>query len=328
MVLFHLPIATVGTIPTSIISPNRLSIGTLSIGSLENVLVPAISIALLGMVESLLCGASAGRMTNRSLDSNQELIAQGIGNMILPFFGGIPATAAIARTSVAIKAGGQTRLTGIIHALVLFLSMMVLAPIMSMIPMPALAGVLIITAWRMNEWHTIQTFVTKKYWVSLAMFFVTMASTVIFDLSIAIVIGVISGMIIFLVRSSAIKIALEPVDWLRMNLPAATHLSRWTVVYISGPLFFMSAEKLKQALQQLDEHEGVIFSLRGVPHIDITALAVFEEFQEQANLRGQKIMYTSLQPDVAHYMQHLWQETESEVYPTVAHGLATLYPAG
>lgn len=327
MVLFHLPIATVGTIPTSIISPNRLSIGTLSIGSLENVLVPAISIALLGMVESLLCGASAGRMTNRSLDSNQELIAQGIGNMILPFFGGIPATAAIARTSVAIKAGGQTRLTGIIHALVLFLSMMVLAPIMSMIPMPALAGVLIITAWRMNEWHTIQTFVTKKYWVSLAMFFVTMASTVIFDLSIAIVIGVISGMIIFLVRSSAIKIALEPVDWLRMNLPAATHLSRWTVVYISGPLFFMSAEKLKQALQQLDEHEGVIFSLRGVPHIDITALAVFEEFQEQANLRGQKIMYTSLQPDVAHYMQHLWQETESEVYPTVAHGLATLYPA-
>lgn len=327
MLVFQLPVATVGTIPTSLISPHRLVWTDITFTHLEQVFVPALSIALLGMVESLLCGASAGRMANKSLDSNQELVAQGIGNLLLPFFGGIPATAAIARTSVAIKSGAQTRLAGIIHALVLFLSMMVLAPIMSQIPMPALAGVLIVTAWRMNEWHTIKEFFTKNYWVSLTMFFLTMCSTVVFDLSIAIVIGIISGSIFFLIKSAAITISLERIDWHRMNLPETSHFINWTVVYISGPLFFMSAEKLKHTLQDLESHEGVIFSMRGVPHIDITALAVFDEFQQTAQTRGQKIIYTSLQPEVEHYMHHLWEQTDSEQHQTVAHALAKLHPA-
>ncbi len=102
-----------------------MGLGDFSFSALQQVAVPAISIALLGMIESLLCGASAGRMANKSLDSNQELVAQGVGNLLLPFFGGIPATAAIARTSVAIKSGAQTRLAGMIHAVVLLLSMLV-----------------------------------------------------------------------------------------------------------------------------------------------------------------------------------------------------------
>lgn len=150
MLMFKLPITSVGKIPQTLISNNRLFFGALQLSALKEVVLPAVSIALLGLVESLLCGASAGRMANKPLDSNQELIAQGIGNLILPFFGGIPATAAIARTSVAIKSGAQTRLAGIIHAFILFLSMLVFAPIMSKIPMPALAAVLIFTAWRMN----------------------------------------------------------------------------------------------------------------------------------------------------------------------------------
>ena len=125
MLLFHLPVATVGKIPQTLISSNRLNMGDFSFSALQQVAVPAISIALLGMIESLLCGASAGRMANKPLDSNQELMAQG-GNLLLPFFGGIPATAAIARTSVAIKSGAQTRLAGMIHAVVLLLSMLVL----------------------------------------------------------------------------------------------------------------------------------------------------------------------------------------------------------
>ncbi len=323
--LFHLPVPTVGKIPTTLISPNRLGVGDLSLGNLQPVLMPAVSIALLGMVESLLCGASAGRMTNKPLDSNQELVAQGIGNLLLPFFGGIPATAAIARTSVAIKAGAQTRLAGIFHAVVLFLSMMVLAPVMSMIPMSALAGVLIVTAWRMNEWETIREFFTKKYWMSLTMFFVTMISTVIFDLSLAIVIGMICGVIFFLIKSAAITISLEEIDWKRMDLPESEVLDNWTVVYISGPLFFMSAEKLKNALSEVAEHDGVIFSMRGVPHIDVTALGVFEEFQEQAHKKDQRLIYTSLQPNVEHYMKHLWENTKSERHNTVAHALSQLH---
>lgn len=101
-------------------------------------------------------------MKNEKLNADIELTAQGIGNILLPFFGGVPATAAIARTSVAIKSGGETRLTSVIHAVVLLLSMFVLGGVMSMIPLSALAGVLIVTAWRMNEWKTIKSIFSKS----------------------------------------------------------------------------------------------------------------------------------------------------------------------
>ena len=325
MFLFHLPIATVGKIPQTLISSDRLTFAAFHLDSLKEVMVPAISIALLGMVESLLCGASAGRMANKQLDSNQELVAQGIGNLILPFFGGIPATAAIARTSVAIKSGAQTRLAGIIHALVLFLSMIIFAPIMSNIPMPALAGVLIVTAWRMNEWETINVLFTKRYWSGILLFLITMGCTVIFDLSIAIVIGIIGGCIFFVIKSAAITISVETIDWERMDLPETKKLDNWTVVYISGPLFFMSAEKLKNTLADLNQKEGIIFSMRGVPSIDLTARAVFDEFQEKAEMREQTIIYTSLQPEVEKQLQHLWQKAGFEQHQTVAHALSALH---
>lgn len=325
MFLFHLPIATVGKIPQTLISSDRLTFAAFHLDSLKEVMVPAISIALLGMVESLLCGASAGRMANKPLDSNQELVAQGIGNLILPFFGGIPATAAIARTSVAIKSGAQTRLAGIIHALVLFLSMIIFAPIMSNIPMPALAGVLIVTAWRMNEWETINVLFTKRYWSVILLFLITMGCTVIFDLSIAIVIGIIGGCIFFVIKSAAITISVETIDWERMDLPETKKLDNWTVVYISGPLFFMSAEKLKNTLADLNQKEGIIFSMRGVPSIDLTARAVFDEFQEKAEMREQTIIYTSLQPEVEKQLQHLWQKAGFEQHQTVAHALSALH---
>ncbi|MFI3630529.1 SulP family inorganic anion transporter [Enterococcus hirae] len=325
MFLFHLPIATVGKIPQTLISSDRLTFAAFHLDSLKEVMVPAISIALLGMVESLLCGASAERMANKPLDSNQELVAQGIGNLILPFFGGIPATAAIARTSVAIKSGAQTRLAGIIHALVLFLSMIIFAPIMSNIPMPALAGVLIVTAWRMNEWETINVLFTKRYWSGILLFLITMGCTVIFDLSIAIVIGIIGGCIFFVIKSAAITISVETIDWERMDLPETKKLDNWTVVYISGPLFFMSAEKLKNTLADLNQKEGIIFSMRGVPSIDLTARAVFDEFQEKAEMREQTIIYTSLQPEVEKQLQHLWQKAGFEQHQTVAHALSALH---
>ncbi|MGM9902938.1 MAG: SulP family inorganic anion transporter [Enterococcus sp.] len=325
MLLFRLPIATVGEIPQTLISSNRLVFGDFSVSAIQSVIMPAISIALLGMVESLLCGASAGRMANQPLDSNQELVAQGIGNIILPFFGGIPATAAIARTSVAIKSGAQTRLAGIIHALVLFLSMIIFAPIMSKIPMPALAGVLIVTAWRMNEWSTIKELFEKKYWSAIMLFLLTMSCTVIFDLSIAIVIGIIGGCIFFVAKSAAITISVEEINWQRMNLPETEQLKNWTVVYISGPLFFMSAEKLKLSLTQLSHKEGIIFSMRGVPSIDLTAQSIFDEFQEKAEARNQKVIYTSLQPEVEKHLEHLWQSNGTKQHRTVAHALSALH---
>ncbi|MGX7126832.1 SulP family inorganic anion transporter [Enterococcus viikkiensis] len=325
--IFQFPVAKVGTIPTSLLTGERLQLSAISLSSIKQLLLPSLSIAMLGMIESLLCGASAGRMTGKDLDSNQELIAQGIGNMILPFFGGIPATAAIARTSVAIKSGTQTRLAGIFHALFLFLSMILFAPIMSQIPMTALASVLLITSWRMHEWATIKAMIHEKNRSAILLFSVTMFSTIIFDLSIAIVIGIIFSCIFFVAKSARISIVTEDIDWKRMDLPDSPVGSDWAVIYITGPLFFMSANQLKKALDQVIEKEGLIFSLRGVPSIDLTALDSFNDYFSIAALNQQKLIFTSMQPEVEKQFNRLWEKREHSPiqHPTVAHALHEIH---
>lgn len=327
-VVFKLPVAKIGTIPTSLLTGTHLKLSQLNLPMIQSLIVPAISIAMLGMIESLLCGASAGRMTGKDLDSNQELVAQGIGNIILPFFGGIPATAAIARTSVAIKSGAQTRLTGIFHALFLFLSMLIFAPIMSQIPMAALASVLMITSWRMHEWATIKNMITQKKCTALILFFVTMLCTIIFDLSIAIVVGIICGCIFFIAKSARISITTEEIDWDRMALPNSSAGSEWAVMYITGPLFFMSASQLKKELDQVIDKEGLIFSLRGVPSIDLTALDIFADYFSVAALNNQQLIFTSMQPEVEKQFQQLWEKQKHQSpkqHPTVAHALQAMH---
>lgn len=327
-VVFKLPVAKIGTIPTSLLTGTHLKLSQLNLPMIQSLIVPAISIAMLGMIESLLCGASAGRMTGKDLDSNQELVAQGIGNIILPFFGGIPATAAIARTSVAIKSGAQTRLTGIFHALFLFLSMLIFAPIMSQIPMAALASVLMITSWRMHEWATIKNMITQKKRTALILFFVTMLCTIIFDLSIAIVVGIICGCIFFIAKSARISITTEEIDWDRMALPNSSAGSEWAVMYITGPLFFMSASQLKKELDQVIDKEGLIFSLRGVPSIDLTALDIFADYFSVAALNNQQLIFTSMQLEVEKQFQQLWEKQKHQSpkqHPTVAHALQAMH---
>ena len=326
-VVFQLPVATVGKIPTSIFSDTRLELGSLQLSAFQDILVPSISIAMLGMIESLLCGASAGRMTGKPLDSNQELVAQGIGNLILPFFGGVPATAAIARTSVVIKSGAQTRLAGIFHAVFLLLSMLLLSPVMSKIPMPALAGVLVVTAWRMNEWSVIKEFFQKRFHTALCLFFLTMVATVIFDLSLAIVLGVLAGCLFFIAKSAVITINVEEVDWSRMGLVPTDCTENWVVVYLSGPLFFMSSERLKQTLLQLETKSGVVFSMRGVPSIDSTALDILEEFCLAAEGRGQQVQFAALQPEVEKMIRTIQGNQEKEYHFSVAEFLQTVHVA-
>ncbi|EOJ95378.1 sulfate permease [Enterococcus faecalis EnGen0359] len=324
-VVFQLPVATVGKIPTSIFSDTRLELGSLQLSAFQDILVPSISIAMLGMIESLLCGASAGRMTGKPLDSNQELVAQGIGNLILPFFGGVPATAAIARTSVVIKSGAQTRLAGIFHAVFLLLSMLLLSPVMSKIPMPALAGVLVVTAWRMNEWSVIKEFFQKRFHTALCLFFLTMIATVIFDLSLAIVLGVLAGCLFFIAKSAVITINVEEVDWSRMGLVPTDCTENWVVVYLSDPLFFMSSDRLKQTLLQLETKSGVVFSMRGVPSIDSTALDILEEFCLAAEGRGQQVQFAALQPEVEKMIRTIQENQEKEYHFSVAEFLQTVH---
>ena len=156
-------VAEVGAIPSSLVTDDSIIRKGFDFANITNLIMPAVLIAALGMIESLLCGASAGKMKGERLDASRELIAQGIGNMVIPLLGGVPATAAIARTSVAIKSGGQTRLVSVFHSVVLILSMFLLGGVMSRIPMAALAGVLMVTAFRMNDWAAIKSIFKKKF---------------------------------------------------------------------------------------------------------------------------------------------------------------------
>jgi len=297
--LLNLPVNVVGDIPRTLLPQNRLTFAAVSFGQIRNLLGPALSIAMLGMIESLLCGASAGKMKNEKLNADRELIAQGIGNVIIPFFGGVPATAAIARTSVAIKSGGQTRLVSIFHSAGLLASMFLLGPVMSKIPLSALAGVLIMTAWRMNEWDEIKYVFKNKFGTSMIEFVVTMAATVMFDLTIAILVGVFIAIFLFVTKNCELKIDISNVDLKRMRGHDITADHTYTsMVYLTGPLFFVTKDKFIQALEQINDAKNIIFSMRAVTTIDQSAVTEFKEIVSKFAENNVNILFCGVQPDV------------------------------
>ncbi|MCI5905731.1 MAG: SulP family inorganic anion transporter [Oscillospiraceae bacterium] len=297
--IFDFDVAQVGEIPKTVFLPDRLDLSAVTLEQVEGLIVPAISIAALGLIESLLCGASAGRMKNEKLDANQELIAQGIGNMVIPFFGGVPATAAIARTAVAIKAGGKTRLTSVFHAVVLLLSMFLLAPVISRIPLAALAGVLMMTAWRMNDWAVIRGIFSRKIKTQMAQYLITMAATVVFDLTIAILIGVLFSVVMFVLKVSDMQISVADVDPERMPGNAGNiEAGKTSVVYITGPLYFGTSSQLEDKLSGIEDKETVIFSMRGVPFADASGVQVLQEFVSALAAKDITVLFTAIQPPV------------------------------
>ncbi len=297
--IFKLPVSTVGEIPKTLFSENRLTFGALSVSNVINMINPAISIAMLGMIESLLCGASAGKMKNEPLNADRELVAQGIGNMIIPLFGGVPATAAIARTSVAIKSGGQTRLVSVIHSVGLLASMFLLGSVMSKIPLSALAGVLMVTAWRMNEWHEIKYIFENKFGTAILEFSITMAATVMFDLTIAILIGVFLGIMIFVVKNSELNIEVSPVDLKRIKgHEIACDHTNTKIVYLTGPLFFITKEKLKQLVYHSMNTENIIISMRAVTSIDESAVSELKEVVNKISGKNTTILFCAVQGNV------------------------------
>lgn len=300
--IFKFDVANVGAIPKTLFLDNRLDLTAVDWSQINNLIVPAISIAALGLIESLLCGASAGRMKNEPLDSDVELVAQGLGNIIIPFFGGVPATAAIARTSVAIKAGGQTRLTSVIHSVVLLLSMFLLGGVMSEIPLAALAGVLIVTAVRMNEFEVIKDIFGRKIKTAMFQFLITMVATVIFDLTIAILIGILFSVIMFVLKVSEMTVNISDIHTENMHADekALAKYRKTKVAYITGPLYFGTANKLSQRLQEVvtEDEEYVIFSVRGVPIADLSGVSAFSELCDELSSRGKKIYFSCVNPAV------------------------------
>jgi len=302
---FDLDIPVIGSIPQTILLDQRLSLTDIPWQDLRSLIMPAMSIAALGAIESLLCGTVAGRMTGRKMITDQELMAQGVGNIVIPFFGGVPATAAIARTSVAIKSGSRTRVMILAHSVVLLLAALVLAPVLSRVPLSALAGVLVVTAWRMNEWSEIREIFHRRFKSAMIAFCSTLLATVAFDLTQAIIIGIGLSALIFVFQISQAKVHLAPVSVEKMR--AEGYQMRYdadkiVVVYVIGPLFFGTANAFNTALEKLNGAQDVILSLRTVPLLDTTGIGAIEDLVHRVEKSGGRVYLSGLNDPVRAYL--------------------------
>lgn len=288
-----LDVATVGAVPKSLFLDTRFDLSAINTEEIKALFGPAVSIAMLGMIESLLCGASAGKMANVRLNSDQELVAQGIGNIVIPFFGGIPATAAIARTSVALKSGARTRLTGIFHALSLLVFMFVLSPVIANIPLSVLAGILMVTAFRMNDWEEIKYIVSHRFKGASVKYLVTMSATIVFDLTTAIMIGVITALILLVNRLSNIEINYEEVDMNRIQGADASLIKKYenaVVAYLTGSVLFANTQHIEDLENHTADYDTVLLSMRGVSYMDISGAITFMNVLTALQDQGKKIM--------------------------------------
>ena len=295
--LMGLDVPSVGAIPKTLFPAQRLSLATINWGNISPLMAPAISVAMLGMIESLLCGASAGKMTGVRLNGDQELIAQGVGNLLIPFFGGVPITAAIARSSVAIRSGALTRLTGVFHGLGLLAAMFLLAPVMSRIPLSALGGVLVVTAWRMNDWPFMKYIFGRRFKAPMAKFLATMAGTVVLDLTAAILIGVLLSFVLLIIRLSQLEVNYEPVDMARIKCTDPQLIDRYSnalVVYITGPLIFSNVETAEAILDRAKGYDTVIFSMRGVSLMDLSGAQALMELVSSLKTEGADVAVCAL----------------------------------
>ena len=273
----NIPVTTIesffGTIPSDI----SFHMPTIEFHNLGMYIAPALTIALLGGIESLLSAVVADGMIGTNHRSNTELIAQGIANIVTPFFGGIPATGAIARTATNVKNGGRTPIAGIVHALTLFLIMFFFADLAKLIPMSCLAGILIVVAYNMSEWRSFVSILRGSPFdivVLLSTFFLT----VMVDLTIAIEAGIVLSSLLFMKRMADIGIAI-PQDIDDDSIADYANVPDEIGVYeIGGPLFFASAKQYAQTIKDIGFVSRIlIIRMRRVPFIDSTALHNLEE---------------------------------------------------
>ncbi|MEG1999071.1 MAG: SulP family inorganic anion transporter, partial [Bacteroidales bacterium] len=301
-------IETIGdrfTITSEIKAPEWPSI---NMDIIKTLLPPAFTIAMLGAIESLLSATVADGVTGMRHNSNTELIAQGAANIISPLFGGIPVTGAIARTMTNINSGGKTPIAGIIHAIVLLLILLLLAPLAIHIPMPCLAAILIIVAYNMSGWRTIRSISSNRN-AEVAVLWVTLLLTVIFDLNIAIEIGMLMAVILFIrrvtenVHVSVFRKELD-IEGKERQVTTLTQerltLNSGVEVYeIDGPFFFGVANKFDEQMRILGEKSIVrILRMRNVPFIDTTGLHNLKIFIKTSHKEGIDVILSGVNPEV------------------------------
>jgi len=300
------PAPVIGAIPQSLLLQSRLSLSNIPWSNLPEFIAPTLTITALGAVESLLCGAVGSNMTGIRLQANQELIAQGMGNILIPFFGGVPATAAIARSSVGIKSGGQTRLVSIIHAAGLLLSMFLFTPFMERIPLAALAGVLMVTAVRMNEWDAIRFIFGKRFKTDMIAFTITMLATIVLDLTQAILIGSFLAGAVFLNKIASIDIDVQDVDAEKLRqrgIQTHGNCQHVRVAFLTGPLFFAATGQFHEAFRNLGETHALILSMRGVSLIDTAGIEAIHRLYERLHKQDGTLMFAGVHDNARNMME-------------------------
>lgn len=288
---FHLPVETIGSrfgaIPSSLPRP---VIPGVSFATIQQLIRPAITIALLGSIESLLSAVVADGMTGGNHRSNTELIAQGLANICSSLFGGIPATGAIARTATNIKNGGRTPVAGIVHALILLIIMLFAGKWAALIPMPTLAGILVVVAWNMSELESFKS-VLKGSKSDAVVLITTFTLTVLVDLTVAIEIGMILAAFLFM-RQMMQASSVQQANVLPGELFKPENMPEGLDVFeINGPLFFGAAYKFKDAMKVIENPARVlIIRMRNVPVIDATGIRVLREVHAATTKSGTKLV--------------------------------------
>ena len=305
-------IETIGdrfTINASLPKPEGLAFNMETI----NLLIPsAFTIAVLGAIESLLSATVADGVIGDRHDSNTELIAQGAANIIVPIFGGIPVTGAIARTMTNINNGGRSPIAGIIHAIVLLLILLFLGPLTKHIPMACLAGVLIIVSYNMSEWRTFRSLM-KNPKSDVSVLLVTFFLTVIFDLTIAIEIGLLIAMLLFMRRVAETTRVSVATDVINLTEENETHqqqeeklaIPRGVEVYeIDGPFFFGVANKFDSIMMSMGDKPRVrVIRMRKVPFMDSTGLHNLESLLRLSKAEGIQVVLSGVNERVRHVLE-------------------------
>ena len=271
---------------------NYLNIDQINLALFYKLLPHSIAIAILGALESLLCAVISDGMTGHKTDPNKELIGQGLTNIIVPFFGGIPATAAIARTVVNVKSGATSKISSVIHSLFILASISFLATYLSFLPMASLSALLLMVAWNMSEIKHFKNIIKVAPGNDVLVLLTCFILTVLIDMQVAVAIGMGLASILFIKKTIDLhSIELTPKgNHLHPDIP-----ENISIYDINGPMFFGAAQNALKTLLNVDENTNiVILNMKNVPMIDMTGIITLESIVENFESKNKKLVFCGL----------------------------------
>jgi SulP family sulfate permease len=294
--VFHLPVETIGTrfggIPSGL---PHLDIPAFRPELIHGLIGPALTVAMLGAIESLMSAVVSDRMSNDRHNPNVELVAQGVANVVSPMFGGLPATGAIARTATNIRSGAQSPIAGMIHALTLLAILLFAAPVVSLVPMAVLAGILMVVAYNMGEWLEIPSLL-KLTKTDVSVWLVTFALTVFADLTVAVQAGMILAALLFISRVAATTTVSQVTDDYiedgRVHILQDKDIPYYATIFrIHGPFLFGATDKISVVTESINKLPPVVvLRLRNMTALDATGLFALEEVAQTLHASGRALI--------------------------------------